>query len=189
MKGLVWASSTSRISSDLGEKNWQYLSVVIFVEYIRDYKFRILTEEYLDAVLELEKANFSTPWTKEQYSLLLKSGTCKLFGLVSGKTVLAYAAVSVVKAAGELEIYNIAVSADKRGRGIGKGFLKTVIGVAEGMGVRRAVLEVRAGNTAAVALYEALDFKLAGKRKNYYSDPEEDALIYVYERQRAVPGA
>jgi ribosomal-protein-alanine N-acetyltransferase len=159
--------------------------VVIFVACIRDYTFRILTEENLDAVLELEKANFSTPWTKEQYSVLLKSGACKLYGVVSGKIVIAYAAVSVVKTAGELEIYNIAVRADKRGLGIGKEFLKAVLEAAESLGVCRAVLEVRAGNTVAVALYESLDFKLAGKRKNYYSDPEEDALIYVYERQPA----
>ncbi|MDR1242580.1 MAG: ribosomal protein S18-alanine N-acetyltransferase [Deltaproteobacteria bacterium] len=150
-------------------------------EHAQEYKFRILTEEYLDSVLELEKAAFSTPWTREQYSLLLKSGACKLFGAVSGKTVLAYAAVSMARAAGELEIYNIAVNADKRRFGIGKKLVKTILDAASAVNIFRAVLEVRVSNTAALALYESLGFKPAGKRRNYYSEPEEDALIFVYE--------
>jgi ribosomal-protein-alanine N-acetyltransferase len=150
-------------------------------EHTQDYKFCILTEAYLDSVLELEKATFSTPWTREQYSLLLKSGACKLFGVVSGETVLAYAAVSMVRATGELEIYNIAVNTDKRRFGIGKKLVKIILEAAAAVNIFRAVLEVRVSNTAALALYESLGFKPAGKRRNYYSEPEEDALIYVYE--------
>jgi ribosomal-protein-alanine N-acetyltransferase len=144
-------------------------------------EFRILTEEYLDSVLELERDSFSTPWTHEQYSLLLKSGACKLFGVLSGGMVVAYASVSMVKDAGELEIYNIAVRADKRRLGLGRQLLTTVFGACAALGICRAVLEVRRSNTAALALYETLGFKLAGRRKNYYSEPDEDALIYVYE--------
>jgi ribosomal-protein-alanine N-acetyltransferase len=59
--------------------------------------------------------------------------------------------------------------------------LQTIIEAGTSMGINRAVLEVRASNTAALALYESLGFKPAGKRRDYYSEPDEDALIYVYE--------
>lgn len=145
--------------------------------------FRALTEADLDSVLALERASFSTPWSREQYSLMLKAGACNLFGVVAGGEVLAYACVSLVKATGELEVYNIAVRADKRRQGLGKKLLATVLAAADSLEIRRAVLDVRESNLAAIKLYENLGFKLGGKRRNYYSAPDEDALVYVYEWQ------
>ncbi|MDR2892362.1 MAG: ribosomal protein S18-alanine N-acetyltransferase [Deltaproteobacteria bacterium] len=150
----------------------------------QDLEFRILGEADLDSVLELERESFSTPWTREQYALLLKAGACKLFGVsLTGQSgqVLAYAAVSMAKAAGELEIYNIAVRSDKRRRGLGKDLLSAIMAAAESLDIRRAVLEVREGNVAAVALYESLGFTQQGKRRDYYTDPREDALVYIKE--------
>lgn len=146
----------------------------------RQPKFRILSENDLDSVLELERESFSTPWTREQYSLLLKAGACSLFGVEEAGAVVAYASVSMIKAAGELEIYNIAVRSDKRRQGLGKELLSAIIRAAEGLGIKRAVLEVRESNVAAVALYEALGFQGIGKRRNYYTGPDEDALVYEY---------
>lgn len=143
-------------------------------------EFRVLTEDDLDSVLELEKESFSTPWTREQYSLLLKAGVCRLFGASNGLEVLAYACVSMSRAVGELEIYNIAVRPDKRRQGLGKELLAAVINAAGGLGINRAVLEVREGNVAAIALYEALEFRPVGKRRNYYTEPDEDALVFEY---------
>ncbi|MDL2306401.1 ribosomal protein S18-alanine N-acetyltransferase [Desulfovibrio sp. OttesenSCG-928-C06] len=142
--------------------------------------FRILTENDLDSVLELERESFSTPWTQEQYTLLLKAGACRLFGVEEAGAIVAYAAVSMVKAAGELEIYNIAVRSDKRRQGLGRELLAAVIRAASGLGINRAVLEVRESNVAAIALYESLGFSQVGKRRNYYTGPEEDALVYEY---------
>lgn len=146
-------------------------------------QYRALGEDDLDSVLVLERASFSTPWSREQYSLMLRAGACNLFGAVAGREVVAYACVSLVKAAGELEIYNIAVRADQRRRGLGKALLATVLAAADSLGIKRAVLDVRESNTAAIGLYENLGFKLGGKRRNYYSAPDEDALVYVYEWQ------
>ncbi|MDR1125585.1 MAG: ribosomal protein S18-alanine N-acetyltransferase [Deltaproteobacteria bacterium] len=145
--------------------------------------FRALGEDDLDSVLALEETSFSMPWSREQYSLMLRAGACNLFGALAGSEVVAYACVSLVKAAAELEVYNIAVRADKRRQGLGQALLSTVLAAADALGVKRAVLEVRESNLAAIHLYENLGFKLGGKRRSYYTAPDEDALVYVYEWQ------
>src|SRR5918999_3831241 len=77
----------------------------------------------------------------------------------------------------EIHINNLAVRPGLRGRGIGTALLHHVLAEAATLGARRATLEVRASNQGARRLYERLGFYVAGTRKNYYSNPVEDALI------------
>ena len=79
----------------------------------------------------------------------------------------------------EAEIYRIAVLPDYRQRGIGYRLLSYAVKTERGRGLECAFLEVREGNIAARALYRAFGFSEMGKRKNYYKNPTEDAVVMV----------
>ena len=77
----------------------------------------------------------------------------------------------------ELHINTIAVDMSRRRQGLGRALMQHILTAVAGEGVRRATLEVRRSNLAALRLYEDLGFEVAGVRKRYYTNPEEDALI------------
>ena len=77
----------------------------------------------------------------------------------------------------EIHINNVAVRPPLRGVGIGSALLHRALAEAKELGARRATLEVRASNEAARRLYERLGFYVAATRRNYYTNPVEDALI------------
>lgn len=78
----------------------------------------------------------------------------------------------------ELELENIVVSPAVRGRGIGKRLLDALLLAARETNSEAVFLEVRESNQAARAFYENAGFKLDGRRKSYYSNPSEDAILY-----------
>ena len=78
--------------------------------------------------------------------------------------------------AGELHINNVAVRSEFRGRGIGKALLSRILAQGKKLNAAAAFLELRAGNSIAQSLYEKAGFVPVGKRRNYYSDPVEDAV-------------
>lgn len=75
------------------------------------------------------------------------------------------------------EVYNIAVATDHAREGIGKQLMLTVIRESLKRYARKVLLEVRKSNTSAIRFYEGFDFRIAGERKNYYSNPVEDAFV------------
>ncbi len=89
--------------------------------------------------------------------------------------ILGFAAANVVLDQCELE--SMAVRADARRQGIGAALLRAVVAWAAEKGARRLGLEVRAGNAAAIRLYERLGLKAEGRRRGYYADPVEDAVL------------
>ena len=94
------------------------------------------------------------------------SGDVRLAGFVASRLV-----------ADELHINNIAVRPAYRRRGLGGALLHAVMKEGLRLGARLAVLEVRAANRAAQALYESYGFRVVGRRGGYYSEPPEDALV------------
>jgi [ribosomal protein S18]-alanine N-acetyltransferase len=86
--------------------------------------------------------------------------------------------------ADELHINNVAVRDGHRRGGIGRSLLDHVMTEGKRAGVTRAFLELRAGNSAALALYESCGFKVTSRRVRYYSDPVEDALVMIIELGR-----
>ncbi|MDR2800165.1 MAG: GNAT family N-acetyltransferase, partial [Desulfovibrio sp.] len=77
----------------------------------------------------------------------------------------------------EAEIYNIATRAGHRRRGCAKELLRLVFSAAAGLNLEKVLLEVRSGNIPALALYKSLGFTLKGRRKSYYAQGSEDALL------------
>jgi ribosomal-protein-alanine N-acetyltransferase len=81
----------------------------------------------------------------------------------------------------ELHINTIAVDARYRRRGLASALMTHLLAEAAAAGARRAFLEVRRSNEPAQRLYESLGFVVSGVRRNYYTQPEEDALILARE--------
>ena len=78
----------------------------------------------------------------------------------------------------ELEVTNVATHPDYRRRGVGRALVAALLDYAKQGDFRRVSLEVRVSNAAAIALYESLGFTPCGLRKNFYSNPREDGVIY-----------
>lgn len=129
------------------------------------------------AVAALERLCFTLPWTEEQFRQAFEHTAFAVSGIHEDGELVAY--LSVYHTPDELEILNIAVRADRRRRGHGASLLGRALREAEKNGIRKAVLEVRPSNAPALGLYEKLGFTLAGRRRGYYPDTGEDALIYV----------
>jgi len=81
------------------------------------------------------------------------------------------------RVADEIHINNLAVLPELRGLGLGSQLLAAVLAEATRMGAPRATLEVRRSNTAALRLYAKAGFHQAGVRRDYYTQPVEDALV------------
>ena len=82
--------------------------------------------------------------------------------------------------AGELHINNGAVREEYRRQGIGSALLTRILEDGKRLGATKAFLEVRAGNFAARALYERCGFSPIARRPNYYSEPQEDAVVMCF---------
>jgi ribosomal-protein-alanine acetyltransferase len=82
-------------------------------------------------------------------------------------------------AADEFEILNLAVSRARRRRGIASHLLDAALSWSRGAGTKRILLEVRASNQAAIGLYARYGFMACGRRKQYYQNPPEDALLFA----------
>jgi tRNA threonylcarbamoyladenosine biosynthesis protein TsaB len=89
--------------------------------------------------------------------------------------ILGFAAANLVLDQCELE--SMAVRADARRQGTGAALLRAVLAWAAEHGARHVGLEVRAGNAAAIGLYERQGLKAEGRRRGYYADPVEDAVL------------
>lgn len=135
-----------------------------------------LGPKHIDAVMRLERLCFRTRWTKEQFLLGLERKAFRIFGIWRIRTLVAYAAFSVI--AGEMELLNIAVHPLHRRKGLGRQLFGFVLQQCRQEHVQEAFLEVRRSNAPAIDLYEKFGFTQVGVRKKYYPDNGEDALLY-----------
>ena len=131
----------------------------------------------LDAVLEIEGASFTSPWTREMYVAELKNVGVSFCYVARDpdRTVLGFC--SFWRIVDELHINNLAVAPPYRRRGIASALMAYVLNEGARLGARRATLEVRRSNDVARRLYAQLGFSPAGVRPAYYTNPIEDALV------------
>ena len=133
-----------------------------------------LRAEHIEKIAELEKICFSTPWSKEGILDSFKRGTKFLVAERLGEA-LGYIGISCILDEGY--ITNVAVFPEFRKQGVATALFKEVFSLALENGLKFVSLEVRESNKNAISLYEKLGFKTEGKRKNFYENPREDALI------------
>ena len=138
---------------------------------------RTLADGDLDAIVAIENASFSNPWTREMYVRELQNPDVSFLYVLRlpEKGIVAFCSFWMVL--DEVHINNLAVRHDHRGQGLGAALLEHVLQAAASRGAGRATLEVRRSNTPARRLYERLGFEIAATRPNYYVSPAEDALI------------
>jgi ribosomal-protein-alanine N-acetyltransferase len=138
---------------------------------------RITDDKELDAIVALESESFTNPWSRETLEWELRnSDVTHIYVLrLEDGTIVAFCVCWIIF--NELHINTVAVAPAARRRGLATVLLKHVMAEAAARAVTRATLEVRASNTAALKLYEALGFRVTATRSGYYSQPEEDALI------------
>lgn len=103
----------------------------------------------------------------------LAAGECEHPDLA--ETVAGY--IGCLYAADEGDITNVSVDSARRREGIGKCLVQALLAESRKRGCRRIFLEVRQSNDAAIRLYQGCGFVRVGVRKNYYTKPQEDALL------------
>ncbi|MBR6268723.1 MAG: ribosomal protein S18-alanine N-acetyltransferase [Selenomonadaceae bacterium] len=137
--------------------------------------FREMVPEDASDVALVEEACFSMPWSRESFwQEASNENTYYLLALWDDK-IVGYAGAWIV--AGEAQITNVAVHPDYRKRGIATEMMSRMIQHVKSIGVTAMTLEVRPSNTAALTLYEKFGLKSVGRRKGYYQDNGEDAII------------
>ncbi len=149
-------------------------------------RIRPMTTTHLRAVIRIERASFSAPWTLTTFRGLLSRRDSHLSVAEQGPEhdpeVIGYAIFWRVE--DQAELGDLAVDPAQRRRGIGRALLEHVIEHAGRLGVRELFLEVRESNRPAQSLYAEYGFETVGRRAGYYSSPSEDALVLL-RRARA----
>jgi ribosomal-protein-alanine N-acetyltransferase len=144
----------------------------------------------LDAVLELERATENAPhWPLASYQAIFDSPLSqrRLIVAESNATLVGFA-VGLVHPGPErfAELENVVVANSARRAGIGRSLCRAIIDWCQACGATETILEVRASNEGAIALYASLGFAVAGRRPRYYLAPEDDALAMRLELQSAI---
>lgn len=138
----------------------------------------------LNEVLAIERASFTMPWSRGAFLYEIEQNRVARCHVVrEGERIIGY--LCVWEIADEVHVTNIAVHPDHRRRGIARGLLSELIAGARARDFRMVVLEVRPSNHQAIALYESFGFRVTGRRRGYYYDTGEDAL--VMETRLATP--
>lgn len=133
-----------------------------------------IKREHIKYIAELEQICFSEPWSENTVLEAFTNGT-KFFVAEKNGTVLGYAGISCILDEGY--ITNIAVYPEHRNKGVATALLKRIFALREEIGLSFVSLEVRESNTNAISLYEKTGFKKEGLRKNFYRNPQENAII------------
>ena len=126
-------------------------------------------------IAALEKICFSDPWSERSIASELDNKLAFWLVAVEGESVTGYIGSQTVM--DETDMMNVAVHPDFRRQGIAEALVSGLVEHLKAMGSHCLTLEVRASNAPAIALYEKLGFAEIGRRKNYYRNPREDALI------------
>lgn len=137
--------------------------------------YRDMLPEDAGEVELVERACFHIPWSRESFWQEAANEQTAYVLALAGERVVGYGGEWIV--AGEAQITNVAVHPDFRGRGIGRGLMRELVERALARGATAMTLEVRPSNAAALALYAGFGLRSVGRRKGYYLDNGEDALI------------
>ena len=134
-----------------------------------------MTDAHVAQIAELEKLCFSDPWSEKSVASELNNRLSLWLVALDGDTVAGY--VGSQSVLDQADMMNIAVHPDYRRQGIGRDLVLALSDALKEKGIRGLMLEVRASNAPAIALYEQLGFVQIGLRPNYYRNPKENALI------------
>ena len=134
-----------------------------------------MTAAHLDEVAAIENDCFSHPWSRRSLESELQNETSRFLVAVEDGKVIGYIGMSAVIDEGYL--FNAAVDSHYRKKGVGSALVRELVTWCQKHDFAFLTLEVRESNAPAIALYSRFGFVRVGGRKNYYSDPAENALL------------
>ena len=143
-----------------------------------EFPFVLCGEESLRSLAALERVCFPKDfWSELSFFEALSVPACKIFAFYDKalENIVGYGVIYT--AADEGDVANIAVIPEMRRKGLGKALLLKMLDEAKKTGASRMFLEVRESNESALSLYRTVGFSEIGKRRNYYINPREDAVI------------
>lgn len=134
-----------------------------------------MTAAHLDEVAAIENDCFSHPWSRRSLESELQNETSRFLVAVEDGKVIGYIGMSAVIDEGYL--FNAAVDSHYRKKSVGSALVRELVTWCQKHDFAFLTLEVRESNAPAIALYSRFGFVRVGERKNYYSDPAENALL------------
>ncbi len=138
-------------------------------------KIEPMAESHVKAIAELEKRSFSVPWSEDGIRSELQNDTAHFIVAVANDNALGY--IGAHEICGEAYITNVAVLPEYRRLGIGEALIAAATEGAKTRDCDFISLEVRISNTPAIELYKKQGYNIVGERKNFYSNPTENAYI------------
>ena len=141
-----------------------------------------MNESHVKAVAELEKLCFSDPWSENSVASELNNKLALWLVAEEEGRVAGY--IGSQTCGDESDVMNVAVHPDFRRLGFAEALVNSLVAELKAIESYCLTLEVRASNAPAIALYEKLGFYEIGRRKNYYRNPREDALILRKEWEK-----
>lgn len=141
-----------------------------------------LGQDYARELAALEEQCFAFPWSEKEFRLALSRKNFLVLGLIRSRELMGY--LSFYHVQDQVEILNLAVHPQARGRGRAGRLLSFLMDYCSREKVSLVFLEVRPSNRSAVSLYQRFGFQRAGRRPGYYPDTGEDALVYQLDLVR-----
>ncbi len=147
---------------------------------LKTLRFEPLKAEHITKILEIENRTNGAPWSERAFkNELAHADRIFLVAFASGE-IVGYGGVWLV--IDEAHVTTLAVSEDQRRQGIGEKLMVELLAKSKDAGMVCSTLEVRAGNEAAIKLYEKLGYRDIARRKGYYPDNKEDAVVmWLYD--------
>ncbi len=130
---------------------------------------------YLEQIHEIENVSFPSPWSMKAFKAEIQNPSACLWALIEDEVLSGYICFWMFDS--EIQLINIAIHPEKRQQGLGEYLLTKMIEDCISKGKHYIWLEVRPSNAAAKRLYQKMGFEEVGRRKKYYMDTNEDALV------------
>ena len=134
-----------------------------------------MASEHVSSLAQIEKQCFSTPWSENALAEEIENPNARFFVALCGEQVAGY--IGAHNIVGEVYITNVAVAPDYRRQGVATQLIERLVEISRAENAEFITLEVRENNTSAQALYEKQGFGVVGKRKAFYENPREDAIL------------
>jgi len=138
-------------------------------------RFRRMEHKDIEAVAAIESVSIIPPWSKASFEEAIEKEETYYVVCEAGGKIKGYAGMWI--AADEAEITGVAVEPESRGTGLGKDIVRHLLEKGQELGVKSFFLEVRKSNDKAIAVYEKCGFERVGERKDFYREPDEDAVV------------
>ncbi len=137
---------------------------------------------HLDPILEIENSSFPSPWSQRAFIQEIENPVSHLWALLADDRLVGYICFWMFDR--EIQLINIAVHPQERGKGMGHLLMTKMIETGFSKGSQYIWLEVRISNLSAKRLYHRLGFEEIGRRRGYYRETKEDAIVMVLSLQQ-----